>query len=69
MPSPISSTQIPQKEKKKDVKVSLQVLSARQVRAIDRAIVEVGEHGEVRLQVHRGRLRLIAKLKTRALNA
>ncbi len=42
----------------------LQVLGVSHVLAIDRALQEIGSYGEVRLVVHRGRLRFLAKLKT-----
>ena len=42
--------------------VRLCMLSPRQVRAIDRALNEVGEFGEVRLTVQRGHVRFLVKV-------
>ncbi len=44
--------------------VELRTLNLSQVQAIDRALQEVGEYGEVRLIVNRGRLRFIGKFTT-----
>ena len=47
--------------------LALPVLSASQIRAIQRALKDVGEFGEVRLIVTKGRLRFIGTFKTEAL--
>lgn len=46
------------------VQVELEFLSAHEVVAIDRAVQDVGDSGEVRLIVSRGRLRFIARVMT-----
>jgi hypothetical protein len=43
------------------------VLSPAQVLAVDRALQEIGDFGELRLIVHRGHLRFLAKLKSEML--
>ncbi len=54
-------------DKKKQVTLCLEMLEASQVLAIDRALKEIGEFGEVRLIVSKGHLRFIGKFKTEAL--
>lgn len=51
----------------KMVSVELEALDAAQVMAIDRAVRQVGEFGEIHLIVKRGQLRFIGTLKTEAL--
>jgi|GEM_PF-2276788 hypothetical protein len=53
---------------KKAVSVGLDVLDASQVLAIDRAVRQVGEYGEIHLIVRRGQVRFIGTLKTEALD-
>lgn len=53
--------------RKKAVSVGLDVLDAAQVVAIDRAVRQVGEYGEIHLIVRRGQVRFIGTLKTEAL--
>lgn len=52
---------------RKLVSVELEALDAAQVMAIDRAVRQVGEFGEIHLIVKRGQLRFIGTLKTEAL--
>jgi len=52
---------------KKKISVGLQALDAAQVMAIERALREVGEFGEIHLIVRRGQIRFIGTLKTEAL--
>ncbi len=54
---------------KREITLSLEALNASQVLAIDRALKEIGEFGEVRLIVTKGHLRFIGKFKTEALEA
>ncbi len=54
---------------KREVNLSLEMLSAEQVLAIDRALKEIGDFGEVRLIVTKGHLRFIGKFKTEALES
>jgi hypothetical protein len=51
----------------KEIVVSVRNLNASQIRAIDRALREIGDFGEVHLIVNRGRLRFIGKLTTQDL--
>ncbi len=55
--------------RKKAVSVGLDVLDAAQVVAIDRAVYQVGEYGEIHLIVRRGQVRFIGTLKTEELGA
>jgi hypothetical protein len=52
---------------KKTVNVGLYALDAAQVMAIDHAVCQVGEYGEIHLIVRRGQLRFIGTLKTEEL--
>lgn len=52
---------------KKTVNVGLRALDAAQVVAIDHAVCQVGEYGEIHLIVRRGQLRFIGTLKTEEL--
>lgn len=47
-----------------ELMIQLQMLQVHEVLAIDRALEEIGDLGEVRLTIRRGRLRFLAKLKT-----
>jgi hypothetical protein len=53
-------------EGKKTVNLKLNALSAAQVLAIDRALFDIGDYGEIHLIVKHGQLRFIGKLKTEA---
>ncbi len=55
-------------EERKQTILSQHSLSPAKIRAIERALEEVGEFGEVRLIVERGHLRFIGKFKTEALS-
>lgn len=52
---------------KGDNVVSLHVTNRAQILAIDRALRDIGDTGEIRLIVHRGHLRFLEKIKTEAL--
>ncbi len=47
----------------------LKALTPRQIRAIDEALAAVGEYGEIRLVVNRGKLRFIQTLKSEDLGS
>ncbi len=53
----------------KQVSLYLDALNAAQVQAIDRALKEIGEYGEVHLIVNRGHLRFIGKFKTESVES
>ncbi len=48
---------------------ALKALTPRQIRAIDEALAAVGDYGEVRLIVNRGKLRFVQTLKSEDLGS
>lgn len=55
-------------DRSKNVSVELNALDEAQVLAIDRAVHQVGEYGEIHLIVRRGQVRFIGTLKTETLD-
>jgi hypothetical protein len=53
----------PECREKKDIAISLRATNRAQILAIDRALQEIGDMGEIRLVVYRGRLRFLEKIK------
>lgn len=54
-------------ERKKNINLELNKLDAAQVLAIDRAVDQLGEYGEIHLIVRRGQVRFIGTLRTEAI--
>ncbi len=54
-------------DRRTTVSIGLEALDAAQVLAIDRAVRQVGEYGEIHLIVKRGQVRFIGTLKTEAI--
>jgi hypothetical protein len=53
----------------KNLNINVAMLDAVQVLAIDRALQQIGEFGEIHLIVKRGRVRFIGTLKTEAIDS
>lgn len=61
------NNRIPSVDCPETAEVALEALDIAQVVAIDRAVRQVGEFGEIHLIVKRGQVRFIGTLKTEAL--